>query len=312
MSGFSADWLALREPFDHRARAMAWPALDIGAHAARWRAAQSHDRVLTVIDLACGSGANLRALAPRITGPQRWQLIDHDAALLAAVPRTLTRWAREHGYRTTTTPGSRTALHVEGADFSVELVTEQADLALGLDGVGWRQAHLITASALLDLVSAAWLAALVSAARERSAALLFALCVDGRTAWEPVDPGDAEIHRLFSLHQRRDKGFGGPALGPAAVPQACGLLAQAGYTVLQARSDWDLAGPDAPAIVTAMIEGMAAAATEQEPEAGAAVRQWKTRRMALAAVGRLSVGHADIMALPAMARGPGPTAGRAP
>ncbi|MEO6626536.1 MAG: hypothetical protein ABIN37_17165 [Burkholderiaceae bacterium] len=312
MTKFSTDWLTLREPFDHRARCATWCALDVAAHAARWRSARPSDPVLAVIDLACGSGANLRALAPRIGGPQRWRLIDHDAALLAAVPQALAGWAQQHAHRITNPSDPASALRIAGAGFSVELVTEQADLAHGLDAIDWRQAHLVTASALLDLVSAAWLTGLVRVACDHGAALLFALSVDGRTAWDPVDVGDAEVHRLFALHQQRDKGFGDPALGPAALPLASRLLAQAGYTVLQARSDWNITGALAPAMVGAMVEGMAAAATEQAPQAADVVQQWKARRMAAVAVSRLSVGHNDIMALPPMVQGPGPTAGRVP
>lgn len=299
---FSADWLALREPFDQRARDATWQALDVATHAARWRAAQPSDPVLTVIDLACGSGANLRALAPRIGGPQRWRLIDRDAALLAAVPRAMAGWAREHAFRITIWSAPGPTLHIEGAGFSVELVTEQRDLAHGLDTIDWRKTQLVTASALLDLVSAAWLAALLRVACERRAALLFALSVDGRSAWDPVDAGDAEVHRLFALHQRRDKGFGGPALGPAALPLARRLLAAGGYALHEARSDWDIDGAQAPAMVGAMLEGMAAAACEQAAAAGDAVLRWKARRMVLAARTRLCVGHTDLMAFPATAR----------
>lgn len=312
MTGFSTDWLALREPFDERAREASWPVFDLATHAARWRAAQPAVAQLTVLDLACGSGANLRALAPRIGGPQRWRLIDHDAALLAAVPGAMAGWAQQHGYRMAPAPGSGAALCIEGAGFCVELATEAVDLAHGLDTVGWQQARLVTASALLDLVSAAWLTALLRVAGTHGAALLFALTVDGRGGWHPVDRGDVEVHRAFALHQQRDKGFGGPALGPAALPLACQLLASAGYAALQARSDWHIDGALAPAMYGAMVDGIAAAAGEQAPESGAAASQWKARRLALAPRSRLSVGHTDIMAFPAQARGPGPTTGQGP
>ena len=111
-------------------------------------------------------------------------------------------------------------LRIEGAGFSVDLATGQVDLARGLGEIDWGPAQLVTASALLDLVSAVWLTALLRVAGAHGAALLFALSVDGRTTWDPADAGDAEAHRLFALHQRRDKGFDGPALGTAALPLA--------------------------------------------------------------------------------------------
>ena len=67
----------------------------------------------------------------------------------------------------------------------------------------------------------------------------------------------------------------------------------------QARSDWDINGALDPAMVGAMVEGMAAAACEQAPAAEAAVLRWQACRLALAARSRLVVGHTDIMALPA-------------
>ncbi len=322
MSGFSADWLALREPFDARARDASWPAFNLQANAARRRAVHPRDPHLAVTDLACGTGANLRALAPRIGGPQRWRLLDHDQSLLAAMPGAMQPWARHHGYRIDAQRGGRSRLHVTGPGFSAEVVTECIDLVHGLDAIGLAHTDLLTASALLDLVSAEWLEALVSKACVSRAALLFALSVDGRTTWDPADAGDAAVHGLFRQHQSGDKGFG-PALGPLAVPHACRVLAAAGYATVQARSDWVIdpgraagfeaasgangeirgaadgqAGadhPDAPAMQAAMIAGMAAAAIEQDSHAAPTVLAWKNRRLALAPASRLTVGHVELM-----------------
>ena len=321
MTGFSADWLRLREPFDREARAGTWPALALRAHAAGWRAQQPEQPGLSVIDLACGSGANLRALAPQLGGAQCWRLLDHDPALLAALPGAMAEWAGQHGYRFTPgASGEDTAHatvhavgHIAGPDFSAELVSERADLASGLAGIGWAQARLVTGSALLDLVSAEWLAALVQHASHAGCALAFALSVDGRTEWAPADGDDEAVHALFGQHQRRDKGFG-PALGPEALAHTCERLAAAGYTVVQARSDWaifgdlDGKGAGATAMQSAMVDGMAAAATEQDPASAALVQRWKARRLASLGTSRLTVGHQCLLALP----GPGPTADRSP
>lgn len=313
MSGFSADWLALREPFDRAARGAGWAVFDLQAHAARWRAAQPPSQAVEVLDLACGTGANLRALAPRLGGSQRWRLVDRDAGLLAAVPQALADWAQAQGHRIVDLPGTPQGVRIDGAGFRADVVTEQADLAHGIGPLAGEAPHLVTASALLDLVSAAWLDALVHTAGRWGSALLFALSVDGRCIWEPVDPADAAVHRLFDQHQRRDKGFGGPALGLAAVTYLDQLLKNAGYgSALQARSDWDIVGRATPAMYTAMVEGMAAAAAEQAPTAAAEVQQWKARRLAGVAAGRLTVGHTDLMALPARRRDPGPTTGPVP
>ena len=65
MTGFSADWLALREPFDRSARQAAAAAFDLPALAGRLRGDKP---ALEVVDLACGTGANLRELGPRLRG----------------------------------------------------------------------------------------------------------------------------------------------------------------------------------------------------------------------------------------------------
>ncbi len=315
MSGFSANWLALREPFDAAARATAWSTLGRQLDTIRRPTTSGTPAPLSVLDLACGTGANFRVLAPRLGGAQTWQLVDHDPALLAALPHAMARWAHDQGYRFDSGHRHGAVLRAEGPGFSAELVTVCADIGNGLAALAGGQPQLVTASALLDLVSARWLENLVHHACGAGAAVLCALTVDGRTEWGPPDAADAAVHRLFALHQRRDKGFG-PALGPSAGPSAGRCLVAAHYTVRQANSDWviDAAGgqPQAPAMLAAMIEGMAAAAIAQQPDAVRTVRAWQARRMALIGRTLLRVGHLDVMALPARQPGPDPTTDRHP
>jgi hypothetical protein len=56
MSGFSAEWLALREPVDAASRNPELIAAD--------RLATARARFLSVLDLGSGTGANFRFLAP--------------------------------------------------------------------------------------------------------------------------------------------------------------------------------------------------------------------------------------------------------
>ena len=67
MSGFSADWLALREPYDLRARNPA--VLDAVVTWCKDMFA------IRVVDLGCGTGSTLRALTPRLPGRQNWRLV---------------------------------------------------------------------------------------------------------------------------------------------------------------------------------------------------------------------------------------------
>lgn len=295
MTRFSADWLGLREPFDHAAREAAAAALTLPGWLARWRE-EATGQPLGVVDLACGTGSNLRALMPRLGRAQRWRLLDHDPALLAALPDALAHWAQGQRYQFALedVEGSGRTVHLTGPDFAAEITCHRVDLARDLSTLDLAATQLVTASALLDLVSLPWLQALVRRARGVRAALLFALNVDGRTTWDPADRGDAAVQRLFGQHQHRDKGFG-PALGPQAPAIALQHLASAGYETRQTQTDWLIDGAGSAAMQLAVIEGTAAAALEQEPSAQGVVASWKARRVASAGATRLRVGHTDIM-----------------
>ena len=86
-AGFSADWLQQREPFDAAARSAAEARLRIRQRLAR--SCPTAGAPLRLIDLACGTGANLRWLAPQLSGRQQWLVVDHDAALLRGWPENL-------------------------------------------------------------------------------------------------------------------------------------------------------------------------------------------------------------------------------
>jgi SAM-dependent methyltransferase len=287
MTGFSADWLALREPYDFVARAESAATLNLRGMATRMR---RDGQALDVLDLACGTGANLRALAPRLGGAQRWLLIDHDPRLLAALPRVFAAWSSAQGL---VLRAEAESLRIEGPDWSADVRWRCADLASALEAVPFADAQLVTAAALLDLVSASWLDALFERVQKAKAAAFFALSVDGRVSWEPVVEEDEAVHRLFAAHQRRDKGFG-PALGGEAPAMAAARLAALGYGVTQSRSDWHI---EEMTMLEAMIDGIGSAALEQEPNARALIQAWRKRRLASLPHGRLHVGHVDLLAL---------------
>jgi len=268
---FSADWLSLREPFDAAARARAAVRLRLGARLEALRPPSGIP--WRVIDLACGTGANQRWLSSHLKGPQEWLMVDHDDALLRRVSDPAT---------------------------GVAIVRQRLDLMASLETLPWHAAHLVTASALLDLVGTAWLHRLVAVCASARLPLLLALSVDGRHLWQPRDPLDGEVAALFAGHQRRDKGLG-PALGARAVDALLPALRKAGYSVVQARSDWrvnDHLNVAEPQLLKSLIDGMADAAVEQDARQAAAVRSWQVRRRELATTTRLRVGHVDVLAWP--------------
>jgi hypothetical protein len=274
MGDFSADWLSLRAGFDSAARSVA-----LERRVARFAAdrgvvdRKAHGKTFEVVDLGAGSGNNYRHLASKLTLPierQHWTLVDGDPDLLATVT------ARE-----ACTP-------------------KLLDLAADLEDAIPEGTDLVTASALIDLVSEAWLRRLVARVSEVGAAMLIVLTYDGRIAWggpgapahqtEP-DPMDESVRTLVNTHQRGEKGFGA-ALGPDA-PSALKRLA--GADLLTERSDW-IIGPDDAAMRAALVDGWAQAAQEIEPDQASEIEGWRLRRRESRAP--LIVGHADQLLLP--------------
>jgi SAM-dependent methyltransferase len=280
VSGFEAGWLALREPCDHAARN-----LELAD-----RFARAVGKVPYLLDLGCGTGSNLRYLAPRIPGPQRWVCLDHDPALLDAARRGLRDWSNGQGWPTRD-DGDGLALARPGGAIRVGFA--RRDLAHGdlpeMEGVSG-----VSTSALLDLTSASWLDEF--AAGWRGTPLLMALSFDGRLLFEPAAAEDAEICRRFLDHQRTDKGFG-PALGPAAAAHLADRLAAAGGAVTLERSDWQLGSADG-ALLRATLAGIVAAAGEVARDP--CLERWAALRARHLAAGelRLLVGHVDLLALP--------------
>jgi hypothetical protein len=271
MSGFSAEWLALRESADARSR---WPVA-----ATRLAGLPTLTRPALIVDLGSGTGANCRYLAPRLgqgNGPRHdWLLVDHDTALLA-----------------------QATVACESLPSLQSLRTTELNLAAQLQRLPLAGAALLTASALLDLVSESWLAQLARQCQAAALPALFALSYDGRMQLTPTVPDDDVVCDAINAHQRRDKGFG-PALGPTATARARALFTACGYDVFCARSDWRLDARDAP-LQRALIEGWTHAAAELYPDAAERVRRWGRRRLACVDAGNsmLVVGHEDLLALP--------------
>lgn len=268
MSGFSADWLALREPHDLRARNPAVLEAVV--------ALLKDVRQVRIADLACGSGSTLRALSPRLDAQQNWRLVDNDLSLLARASDA----ARPAGVTVTAVP-----------------IDLNRDLESALDG----PIDLVTTSALLDLVSEPWLERLTIEIAARKIPFYAALNYDGRIDLGPRDSLDGKIIDAVNMHQRTDKGFG-PALGPLAASNAIARFENVGYAVTHGKSDW-VAGPQDSEFQLEILIGWAAAAREMQMPLADTV-EWLTRRRDSLAAGRssLRVGHVDFFASPTAMR----------
>ena len=284
MGEFTAEWLALREPADAAARSERL----LQAVAARF----TPETILTILDIGAGTGSNARYLAERLYPQQQWLLADHDPSLLIEASQRLRAWGEARGLVVSRDEG---AWRVEGEGLAVTFATRLADLAdLPSASELFLDRRLVTASALLDLVSAAWLESLASECRQAGAAGLFALTYDGGIHCSPEEPGDDEVRQLVNEHQRGDKGFG-PALGPTACAVAAECFGALGYSVEREDSDWHLE-PDAGELQRQLIEGWSRAAVQMAPERAAFIREWTDRRLAHVLEGhsRLVVGHEDL------------------
>ena len=287
MSGFQTDWLELREAADRNARS-AYLCTQLAA-------ALTPGRERRVVDLGSGTGANLRYLAPRLGGDQHWLLVDHDQALLDYAQHATKAWADTRGL--TVSADDRECL-VSGDRFSLGLRWRKADISASLDRLITPDVDLVTASALLDLVSTEWIGRLVQHCRAARCALMLALSYDGRMTWQPALDADEAIRGLFNRHQRTDKGFG-RAVGPDGAAEATRQLSGAAFEVLSDRSDWRLTGADAR-LQQALLSGCAQAATAMHQDLADRIDEWLTQRRALIThpEGAVTVGHVDLLGLP--------------
>ena len=260
---FSAQWLALREPYDQAARNPT--VLDAV------RKAFAGLPAVRVSDLGCGTGSTMRAVAPLLPERQDWRLLDNDAALLEAAH--------------------------DAAPPMCEVTTVLVDLATDLGQALGDETDLVTMSALLDLVSVQWLERLVTMLAISGRPLYAALSYDGRASLQPACRHDDTVIAAVNRHQLTDKGFG-PALGPKAAATAPECLRRQGFAIQEGRSDWTF-GPSDGDIQLEMLAGWAGAAAE----IGVAcdlLDDWLAERRAHVETGRsqMRVGHIDFFAAP--------------
>jgi hypothetical protein len=280
-------WLQLREAADAAARSTSLTRLIADALPAR--------EPVRALDLATGTGANLRYLAPHLPPVQHWLVVDRDPTLLALLPALTSTWglARQYDVRTDATG---CAIRAEGFECHVE--TRQLDLGVLPDEI-FAGRHLVTASALLDLVSERWLIELAARCRAVGAAVLFAITYNGWSSCSPAEPEDEMIRDLLNRHQKRDKGLGGPAAGPDAAECARRSFEAMGYCVGIEPSDWTL-GSAEHELQRRLIEGWAEAAFDMHADT-TTIAGWRDRRLEHLDGGRsrIVVGHLDVAAVPA-------------
>jgi hypothetical protein len=264
VSGFSTDWLTLREPVDQRSRnTVILDSIE--------RYFQNKDSI-AAMDLASGRGSMIRALSPRLPARQIWHAVDNESALLGEAELT--------------------------GNGTIRLEPRLVELAENLDDALSVAVDLVTTSAFIDLVSESWFDRLVRGVTARSRPIYIGMSYDGRILCEPGDDFDETVVAAFGRHQRRDKGFG-PALGPAAAVAAAEKFRAAGYVVMVERADWHLR-QDERELQSIMVTGWFAAVAELGEVDPGALQAWHDRRQTRIVEGRstMTVGHLDVWAIP--------------
>ena len=265
----SSEWLALREPADAASRSSELVE-EIRSHLPA-------DCGVVVHDLGCGTGSMARWLAVQLTGPQHWVMYDRDADLLAVA-------SADPPYEAS-----------DGAPVTFE--TRPRDITR-LDPADLEGAGLITASALLDMMTADELDRLVATCAAAGCPVLIALSVTGHVDLTPTDRFDQRVSDAFNAHQRRAT-VAGRLLGPDAVGAAVDGFRRRGVDVQVRPSPWRL-GPDQAALAVEWFMGWFGAACEQEPDLRDADPSYERRRLAEATSGRLAVTvhHQDLLVRP--------------
>ncbi|MGH3312110.1 MAG: class I SAM-dependent methyltransferase [Streptomyces sp.] len=272
---YTPEWLQLRESADAAARA---PALlgPLRAHLADPPPGRSAAE-LVIRDLGCGTGSMGRWLAPRLPGPQHWILHDRDPALLERAGTAMPRTAAD---------GSRVTVATVCGD--LDRLT-----AHSLAGTS-----LVTASALLDVLTHAEVEGLAAACAGARCPALLALSVVGRVELTPAEDLDAEIADAFNAHQRRGD-HPRRMLGPDAVEAASEAFARHGAAVRTHASPWRLGAAES-ALTAQWLPGWVGAACAQRPDLAPRAEPYLRARLAACAAGelRVVVHHSDLLALP--------------
>ena len=265
----TAEWLDLREPADAAARAR-----DLVEHLGESTPAAGS---WVIHDLACGTGSMGRWLAPLLPGRQRWMVHDVDGELLEVAAAAA--------------PGPA----ANGAPVIVE--TLRSDITRLRPG-DLHDATLITASALLDLLTRGELEALAGVCAAARCPVLLTLTVVGRVDLSPVDPLDRRVAAAFDAHQRRTTPRG-RLLGPDAFDAAVDEFRRLGAEVLVRPTPWRLGAAEAE-LAAQWFSGWIAAACEQSADLAPVSGPYARRRMEEARDGDLEVvvDHADMLVLP--------------
>ena len=276
---FSATWLRLREPVDHRSRDQML--------LQKTAALLSEIDEPVIYDLGAGAGSNLRGTALALGERQHWVLVDYDPALLSASLEFISLWADK-------SRASATGLEVEKNGKFIRIEVKRADLNANPAPWGDQRPDLVTSAALFDLVSEHWIDRFCTALAKDKLPLYTTLVHDETAQWNPAHEFDRAMAEAFERDFGKEKGFG-PSAGNNAIHSMAKKLASLDYSTALVDSPWRLDTKD-HALIEVLAEGWANAVRETKLVAERDVQSWLNARKAPAT--QCVVGHKDLLALP--------------
>lgn len=219
-------WHAIRERLDARFRSQ--------------RLAEEFCRGLendcVVLDLASGTGNNLRYLQPWLPPNCCRVRVDCDRELLD-----------QYLHSTNPIP---TAVGGEAAR-DIQCVV---DLASNFRRLPNQVDTVIVCNAFFDIASRDWSSALFQHLNARR--VLISMSLSGAITWHPHSPVDEQIAALQRVHQTSDQGFG-EAMGPETPEHLVQVFADQVYQVSVAASDWKLDSETENDVCRMLVHGIA-------------------------------------------------------
>ena len=167
---------------------------------------------LTIVNLACGTGSTLRALAPHLPALQNWKLVDNDLDPLVRAADAFHSRARSDNH-------ANRSCAISKRHSIVPLI--------------W-----VTSSGLLDLVSESWLERLVTDVAARRLPFYRALTSDGRITFEPSNPLDAAISRPLATITVATRNLDPIRPGCRNTTRTIATFEALRYFVVKAAADW--------------------------------------------------------------------------
>lgn len=272
MTAADPTWLDLRSPFDDAARSDSLHLVDRVAAALRDQLEDTSAPV-TAVDIGAGTGNSARwfaqHLATRLPGTTlRWVLLDADDQGLVLARQKMSD-AKTVVADITQLPGLIGELRTE-PEYAGPLV--------------------MTASAVLDVLTQVDVDAIVEALVQHSGCGLFLLSINGDWRIDPTDSDDDYIKQTFADHQQRDERLG--ADGARTLIEAArraGLATQSHVTT------WHMAAPEDGQMIERFLRERVAAVIDHQPQQQDLATAWLQRRMGQLSQGlTIEVDHLDV------------------